>query len=98
APAGVVDPVRLHNVPGRDLADAAQLGRGVVPERRLLQRGRQGWPLRRMGGARAVLRRDPSGVQTASRAGSNKLTSAVPLPQQAPEGLAEVIVDLDGER
>ena len=28
AAAGVDDPVRLHDVPGRDLADAAQLGRG----------------------------------------------------------------------
>ena len=33
ASAGVVDPVRLHDVPGRDLADAAQLGRAGVPER-----------------------------------------------------------------
>jgi pimeloyl-ACP methyl ester carboxylesterase len=31
ASAGVVDPVRLHDVPGRDLADAAQLGRASYP-------------------------------------------------------------------
>ena len=66
ASAGVVDPVRLHDVPGRDLADAAQLGRGVVPERRLLQRGRQGWPLRRVGGARALQQGDARGVQIAA--------------------------------
>ena len=51
AAAGADDPVRLHDVPGRDLADAAQLGRGELPERHLLQRGRQGRPLRRLGGA-----------------------------------------------
>ena len=33
------DPVRFHDVPGRDLEDAAQLGRGELPERHLLQRG-----------------------------------------------------------
>ena len=48
------DPVRLHDVPGRDLADAAQLGRGELPERQLLQRGRKGRPLRRLGRARAL--------------------------------------------
>jgi pimeloyl-ACP methyl ester carboxylesterase len=39
----------------RDLADAAQLGRGELPERQLLPRGRHGRALRRLGGARAVL-------------------------------------------
>ena len=53
ASAGADDAVRLHDVPGRDLADAAQLGRGELPERHLFQRGRQGRPLRRLGGARA---------------------------------------------
>ncbi len=42
APGAADDPVRLHHVPRRDLADAAQLGRGELPERHLLQRGRQG--------------------------------------------------------
>ena len=51
APATPGDPVRLHDVPGRDLADAAQLGRGELPERHLLQRGRQGRTLRGLGGA-----------------------------------------------
>ena len=55
ASAAADDPVRLHDVPRRDLADAAQLGRGELPERHLLPRGRQGRPLRCLGGARAVL-------------------------------------------
>ena len=42
---------RLHHVPRRDLGFAAQLGRGGLPRPRLLQRGRQGRPLRRLGGA-----------------------------------------------
>ena len=58
-----VDPVRLHDVPRRDLADAAQLGRGELPERHLLQRGRQGRPLRRLGGAGAVRDRAAGRVQ-----------------------------------
>ena len=41
---------RLHDVPGRDLGFPAQLGRGGLPRPRLLQRGRQGRPLRRLGG------------------------------------------------
>ena len=57
------DPVRLHDVPRRDLADAAQLGRGELPERHLLQRGRQGRPLRRLGRAGALRDRDPRRVQ-----------------------------------
>ena len=60
------DPVRLHDVPGRDLADAAQLGRGELPERHLLQRGRQGRPLRRLGRAGALRDRDPGRVQVAA--------------------------------
>ena len=48
-------PGGLHHVPRRDLGGPAQLGRGVVRHPHLLQRGRQGWPLRRLGGAPAVL-------------------------------------------
>ena len=55
ASATADDPVRLHDVPRRDLADAAQLGRGELSERHLLPRGRQGRPLRRLGGAGAFL-------------------------------------------
>ena len=39
ASAGLA-PGRLHGLPRRDLADPAQLGRELVPERQLLQRGR----------------------------------------------------------
>ena len=46
---------RLHHVPRRDLGVAAELGRGGLPGPRLLQRGRQGRPLRRLGGAAALL-------------------------------------------
>ena len=48
---------RLHDVPRRDLGLPAQLGRGGVWQRpQLLQRGRQGRPLRGLGGARPVRR------------------------------------------
>ena len=47
---------RLHDVPRRDLGCPAQLGRDGLPRPRLLQRGRQGRPLRRLGGAGALLR------------------------------------------
>ena len=53
---------RLHHVPRRDLGVAPELGRGGLPGPRLLQRGRQGRPLRRLGGAATLLRRGPSGV------------------------------------
>jgi pimeloyl-ACP methyl ester carboxylesterase len=59
-------PGRLHHVPRRDLPGPAQLGREVVPQPHLLQRGRQGRPLRRLGRARAVRGRDPGGVQPAA--------------------------------
>jgi hypothetical protein len=65
-------PVRLHDLPGRDLADAAQLGRGELPQRHLLQRGRQGRSLRRLGRAGALRRRAAGRVRLAalnSRAG-----------------------------
>ena len=61
--SGGLAPGRLHHVPRRDLADPAQLGRAVVHNRHLLQRGRQGRALRRLGGAGAVRDRDPGGVQ-----------------------------------
>ena len=54
---------RLHHVPGRDLGFPAQLGRGGLPRPRVLQRGRQGRPLRRLGGARALLHRGARSVQ-----------------------------------
>ena len=56
---------RLHDVPRRDLGVPAQLGRGGLPRPRLLQRGRQGRPLRRLGGAGAVRRRGSRSVPAA---------------------------------
>ena len=49
-------PVGFTTFPGEIWACPAQLGRGGLPRPRLLQRGRQGRPLRRLGGARALLR------------------------------------------
>ena len=63
APPGGQAPGRLHHVPRRDLPGPAQLGREVLPQPHLLQRGRQGRPLRRLGRARAVRDRDPGRVQ-----------------------------------
>ena len=50
-PSGGVDPGRLHHVPRRDLPRPTQLGRDGLPQRQLLQRGRQGRSLRGVGGA-----------------------------------------------
>ena len=47
----------LHHVPRRDLPSPAQLGRAGVSQRRLLQQGRQGRALRRLGGAGNLLDR-----------------------------------------
>ena len=65
--SGGLGPGRLHHVPRRDLGRPAQLGRGGLPRPRLLQRGRQGRPLRRLGRAGALLRRDASRVQVAAQ-------------------------------
>ena len=54
--SGGLAPGRLHHLPRRDLADSAQLGRELLPQRQLLQRGRQGRALRRLGRAGALLR------------------------------------------
>jgi hypothetical protein len=68
APSGGQGPGRLHHVPRRDLPGPAQLGREVLPRPGLLQRGRPGRPLRRLGRARTVRHRDPGGVQAAALA------------------------------
>ena len=70
APAAAGDPGRLHDVPRRDLAHAAQLGRELLPERHLLQRGGQGRALRRLGRAGAVLLRAPRRVQVTALIGT----------------------------
>jgi quercetin dioxygenase-like cupin family protein len=59
------DPGRLHHVPRRDLADSPHLGRELVPDPHLRQRGRQRRPLRRLGGARAVHHRGSRDVPLA---------------------------------
>jgi hypothetical protein len=67
-PSGGLGSGRLHDVPRRALGCPAQLGRGGLPRPRLLQRGRQGRPLRRLGGARALLDRGAGGVPLAALA------------------------------
>ena len=76
ASAAADDPGRLHDLPRRDLADPAQLGREGLSQPHLLQRGRQGRPLRRLGGAGALLR----GTTRRVRVGS--LSAQVPLPTE----------------
>src|SRR3712207_8562858 len=44
---------RRHGVPGRDLPRSARLGRAELQEAHLLERGRQGRALRRLGAAGA---------------------------------------------
>ena len=61
---------RLHELPRRGLPCPAQLGRGGFPRPRLLQRGRQGRPLRRLGRAAVVLRGSARGVHVASLKGA----------------------------
>ena len=80
ASAAADDPVRLHDVPRRDLADAAQLGRGELPERRLLPRGGQGRPLRRLGGAGALL--DRAAPRSAHSADQRAVTTARQSPSE----------------
>ena len=70
--SGGLAPGRLHHLPRRDLADPAQLGRELLPERHLLQRGRQGRPLRRLGRAGAVRHRGPRGVPVAALIGTQE--------------------------
>jgi pimeloyl-ACP methyl ester carboxylesterase len=82
---------RLHHLPRRDLANPAQLGRCGLPQRQLLQRGRQGRTLRRVGRARALLRRGPRGVQVTALTGgggrrARSRTTRGPSPQRSPKG------------
>ena len=57
---------RLHDVPWRALGCAAQLGRGGLPRRRLLQPGRPRRTLRGMGRTGAIHLGAARGVQTAA--------------------------------
>jgi pimeloyl-ACP methyl ester carboxylesterase len=77
------DPVRLHDVPRGDLEDAPQLGRSQLPERHLLQRGRQGRTLRCVGGAGSLQPGVESHLQVAPvTPGSNHHNSGV-IPRSA---------------
>ena len=73
---------RLYHVPGRDLSGAAQLGRLVVPERQLLQRGRQGRSLRRLGRARALLAGSPGRIQVSALMPPSPRLTGKPMPTQ----------------
>ncbi|HET9158961.1 MAG TPA: epoxide hydrolase [Myxococcaceae bacterium] len=70
APAGLASG-RVHHLPRRDLPGAADLGREGVPDCHLLQRGRQGRPLRRLGAAGALLQRDAGCVQISALGPAN---------------------------
>ena len=60
-------PGRLHDVPRRDLADTAELGRERLPHAQLLPSGREGRPLRRLGRAGTVRGRAAGCVSTGAR-------------------------------
>ncbi len=62
--AARLGPVGFTTFPG-EIFRAPAHGRESLPHPRLLQRGRQGRPLRRLGGARAFRRGGPGGVQVA---------------------------------
>ena len=62
-------PGRIHPVPRRDRPDPEELGRAGLPHPHLLQQGRQGRPLRRLGGAGTLLGRAPGSVQLAAMTG-----------------------------
>ena len=63
APPEVSLPVGFTTFPGEIWRTPRSWVENVLPERHLLQRGRQGRPLRRLGGAGAVLGRDAGGIQ-----------------------------------
>ena len=82
-------PGRLHHLPRRDLADPAQLGREVLPHAQLLRRGREGRPLRRLGGAGAVRGRAAGRVPPAAPTPGPRAASLIPTspgPAAPPSG------------
>ena len=62
-PPAVSVPVGFTTFPGEIWASPRSWARGGLPRPRLLQRGRQGRPLRRLGGAGALLRRTAGCIQ-----------------------------------
>jgi pimeloyl-ACP methyl ester carboxylesterase len=85
--SGGLAPGRLHHVPRRDLPGPAQLGREGLPQPDLLQRGRQGRPLRRLGRARAVRDRSPGRVPITALVGEGTAGTTCAhrsTPQAAP--------------
>jgi hypothetical protein len=61
----VIPSMPSYGLPQRAVPGAAELGRARLPQPHLLQRGRQGRSLRRLGGAGAVHRRGPRGLPPA---------------------------------
>ena len=88
---GGLDSGRLHHVPRGDLADAAQLGRKGIPQRRVLQRGGQRRALRGVGRAATLLRGDArllpvTALDRRERFGTSEQTGVDPLHRSSPRG------------
>src|SRR5262249_31726644 len=72
APPHGLAPGRLHHLPRRGLANPPQLGRDLLPERPLLQRGGPGRALRRLGRAAAVHGGAPGRLQLSALIRANE--------------------------
>src|SRR5262249_13413807 len=70
-------PGRVYGLPGRAPPRPAPLVEARLPQPRLLQRGRQGRALRRLGGASALRRGDARRVQRAPRRRRDDMSTAV---------------------
>ena len=70
AAAARLAPGGLHGVPRRAVPGPAPLGQERLPQPHLLQRGRPGRPLRRLGRAEAVRDRDAGGVPVTAVVGT----------------------------
>ena len=66
APKGVTIPVAVSAYPGRAVPGSAELGGEGLSQAHPLQQARQGRPLRRLGAAGVVQRRDARGLQVAA--------------------------------
>src|SRR5262249_1274397 len=85
--AGGQGPGGLHHVYRRDLPGATELGREDVPDPRLLQRGRQGRPLRRLGRAGALRDRVAGGLLLAPLRPRHEHTEVEMTAHAQPTGL-----------